>query len=184
MGLNGSFILVISDSHGGVANLAAVLDWAQSARCPHAFGTAVFLGDGFSDLATASARSGFPLPWHAVRGNGDYQSSIQDSKILEISSRKLFLSHGSRYRVEDGCQAITAAAWNSGAEAAIFGHTHVPYCATVDGIFLLNPGSISRPRSNAGCTFAILECPESGPLAARFFSLTDDLQCREFTLRA
>ena len=169
--------------------MATVLEWAQRAQ---AFDAAIFLGDGFDDLAPASARTGFTLPWHAVQGNGDYQSSISSNMILEIpaknsaqpSSRKLFLAHGNRYRVEESCIAIASVAESMGAEAALFGHTHAPYCATIDGIFLLNPGSISRPRSTAGCTFAVLECPDSGPLAARFFCLTDDRQCREIKLKA
>jgi len=194
MKLDSSFLLLISDSHGGTASLATVLEWTQSAMCTHTFDAAVFLGDGFADLAPASACTGFPLSWHSVRGNGDYQSNIDDSKVLEIpgknpaqrSSRRLFLSHGSRYRVEDGITSIAAAARSAGAEAALFGHTHVPYCAVVDGIFLINPGSVSRPRSKIGCTFAVLECPDSGPLAARFFNLTGlnpPNQCREITVK-
>jgi len=190
---SGSFVLVISDSHGSTASLATVLEWAETA-CDHTFDAAIFLGDGFADVDPASARTGFSLPWHAVRGNGDYQSYIHDNMVLEFpgknpalhSSRKLFLSHGSRYRVEEEFTSIAAAARSAGAEAALFGHTHVPYCATMDGIFLLNPGSISRPRSNAGCTFAVLECPDSGPLAARFFYLTGfnpPNQCREIKVK-
>jgi len=166
-----SSLLVISDSHGSIAALTTVLNWAQSANAG-ALDAAVFLGDGCEDLNIASARTGFPLSWHAVRGNGDYLFSIPDNMVLDLpSARKLFLSHGNRYHVREGYKTIAAAARNAGAEAALFGHTHVPYCATVDGIFLLNPGSISRPRDSADCTFAVLECPDSGPLAARFYKL-------------
>ena len=167
--MSGSSILAISDSHGDTAALTTILEWARDASID----TAVFLGDGFEDLGLASARAGFVLPWHAVRGNGDFFCSVPDSKVLEISARKLFLSHGNHYRVREGCKTISAAARNAEAEAALFGHTHVPYCATMDGIFLLNPGSISRPRSNTGRTFAVLECPDSSPLAARFFRLAN-----------
>jgi putative phosphoesterase len=171
--LDTSFILVISDSHGDVISLTAILEWTRNTGfC--VLDVAVFLGDGFEDLATASLRSGFTLPWHTVRGNCDYDFTIPDNMALEIpgKGRTLFLSHGHCYRVREDVKTIAAAARNAGAEAALFGHTHIPYCATVEGIFLLNPGSISRPRSNSGCTFAVLECPNSGPLAARFFSLT------------
>jgi len=186
---NSTFFLVISDSHGGTANLEAALEWAQSSV--YTFDAAIFLGDGYADLAQASARTGFPLSWHAVRGNVDYQQTIHTTKELEIpaknpaqkSSRKLFLSHGNHYRVEEGCQILAAVARSARAEAALFGHLHVPQCTNVDGIFLLNPGSISRPRSSIGCTFAVLECPDSGPLAARFFNL-ENQQCREITLKA
>jgi putative phosphoesterase len=161
-------ILVISDSHGDITSLGAVLAWAKDTTLD----AAVFLGDGVNDLAIASARTGFSLPWRCVRGNGDYDFSIPDNMVMEIPpSRKIFLSHGNRLRVRDGKRVIANAALSTGAETALFGHTHIPYCATVDGVFLLNPGSIGRPRSDAGRTFAIMECPESGPFSARFFTL-------------
>jgi putative phosphoesterase len=168
--LSSSSILIISDSHGNISAMTNVLKWTQKTDAD-AFHAAVFLGDGYEDLNLASARTGCNLQWHAVRGNGDFQFSIPDNVTLEIATRKLFLSHGNRYNVRENYKNITAAARNAGAEAALFGHTHIPYCATVDGIFLLNPGSISRPRSSADCTFAVLECPDSGPFAARFFRL-------------
>ena len=160
---------------------------------PGAIDAAVFLGDGADDLSAASAQAGFTVPWYKVRGNGDFDFSIPDSLILEISGeepsgesglepfgpggdsdippRKFFLAHGNRHGVEGGGQTIAAAARNVGAEAAFFGHTHVPYCAMLNGIFLLNPGSIGRPRSNSGPTFAILECLPAGRLSVRFFGL-------------
>jgi putative phosphoesterase len=161
-------ILVISDSHGDITALSTALAWAKNT----VLDAAVFLGDGAGDLAVASARTGFSLSWYSVRGNGDYGFSIPDNIVMEIPpSHKIFLSHGNRLRVGDGKRIIADAARRSGASAALFGHTHIPYCATIDGIFLLNPGSISRPRSDSGQTFAVLECPESGPFSARFFTL-------------
>lgn len=182
--LSGCSILVISDSHGNGQALTAALKWAQNNDFPKqsslswegSFVAAVFLGDGANDLAAASARAGFTVPWYKVRGNGDINFSIPDYLVLEIPvaegiSRKLFLTHGNRYGVDGGGLTIAAAARAAGAEAALFGHTHFPHCSVVNGIFLLNPGSIGRSRSDAGPTFAVLECPGTGPLTARFFGL-------------
>jgi putative phosphoesterase len=186
--------LVISDSHGDTAAMTAVLTWAQNtpgsafgttAGCiaeytsgytGGAFNAAIFLGDGAGDLAPASARAGFTLPWYTVRGNVDTDPSIPGSRTVEIpensqAARRLFMSHGNIYRIGEGCQTLADAARAKGAEAALYGHTHIPSCAVLDGIFLLNPGSIGRPRSNAGPSFAVLECPAVGPFAARFFTL-------------
>jgi putative phosphoesterase len=192
--MSNSSVLIISDSHGNVPALTAVLSWAQapSGISPSAFIAAIFLGDGENDLGPASAQTGFALPWYKVQGNGDHGFSTPASMILEIpqsktgkeanfglssrnpdtsSSRKIFLTHGNHYRVETGYEALASAAHANGAEAALFGHTHVPFCATLDGIFLLNPGSIDRPRSRIGPSFAVLDCPPSGPLSARFYQL-------------
>jgi putative phosphoesterase len=173
--LRNSLILVISDSHGNIPALVSALNWAQSIGAGTApFYAAIFLGDGTDDLDHASAEAGFTAPWYKVRGNGDMNFSIPDTLILEIPgnpARKLFLSHGNRHNVDGGGQAIAAAAKAAGAEAAFFGHTHVPYCSMINGIFVLNPGSIGRSRTNAGPTFAVLDCPANGPLSARFFCL-------------
>ena len=180
-----SSILALSDTHGNVPALATVLRWACQEQSSQnlTFTAAIFLGDGAEDLPLASAKEGFTVPWYKVRGNGDLNFSIPASLVLEIpghqdlhkesggSSRKLFLAHGNRHDVNDGGRMIAAAAKAAGAEAALFGHTHVPYCSLLDGIFLLNPGSIGRSRSNAGPTFAVLVCPDSGPFKARFFCL-------------
>ena len=168
-------VLVISDSHGEVPALTAVLDWACREQ-HNAFAAAAFLGDGAEDLPDASAQAGFTVPWYKVRGNGDLNLSIPNSLLLEIPmeggvTRKFFLTHGNRYNVDAGGQTLAAAAKDSGAEAALFGHIHIPHCSVVNGIFLLNPGSIGRSRSDAGPTFAVLDCPAKGPLSARFYNL-------------
>ena len=178
MNKDNASILVVSDSHGNKPALTAALAWARQASLtgqeslPQGtdFAAAIFLGDGGDDLAPASAEAGFAVPWYKVRGNLDYNFSVQDFLVLEIN-RKLFLAHGNRYAVDSGGQTIAAAAKAAGAEAALFGHTHTPHCSMVNGIFLLNPGSIGRSRSDAGPTFAVLECPAKGPLNARFYCL-------------
>jgi len=186
---------VISDSHGNTEALTAVLAWAKNeggsvvggmaggvtgdvsgSQSGSVFDAAIFLGDGADDLASASARAGFAFPWFIIRGNVDTYSTLPGSGSLESvgTGRKLFLTHGNVYRVGEGCRDLAAAARSNGAEAALYGHTHVPSCTTLNGIFLLNPGSIGRPRSSAGNTFAVLECPAAGPLSARFFSLASN----------
>ena len=173
--------LVLSDSHGNIPALTAALLWA--AKQGGSFAAALFLGDGADDLAAASAETGFSLPWYAVRGNGDMGDSL--SAELTVSpgqgGRALFLAHGNRYRLDEGFTGIAAAAQLAGAEAALFGHTHIPYRGMCGGILLLNPGSIGRPRSRTGPSFAVLDCPASGPLSARFYGLLQ--QGQNYTVR-
>lgn len=171
----GSGILVLSDSHGCLPALKAALFWAAGKN----FSAAVFLGDGAADTDAASAETGFCLPWYKVAGNGDFGFSLPESMILETGGGKIFLSHGSRYHVESGFQGIAAAARAAGAAAALFGHTHVPFLGERNGVFLLNPGSIGRPRSRTGASFAVLDC--SGPPAACFFGLVR--RGRDFAVR-
>jgi hypothetical protein len=101
--------------------------------------------------------------------------------------RRIFLVHGNRFAVETGLQGLGAAAGAAGAGIALFGHTHVPCLKYADtagkplpagdpgAVLFLNPGSIGRPRSRLGATFAVLELPPdtAGPPRVRFWGLTE-----------
>jgi putative phosphoesterase len=163
-----SFVLAVSDTHGNLPALAAVLNWARARGDLEA---AVFLGDGLEDLERASAAAGFAVPWYKVRGNLD-PPDAPETLTLETGGRRLFLAHGNRHHVETSPRELAAAARAAGAEAALFGHTHVPFRGMAcDNIFLLNPGSAGRPRSDAGATFAVLEVSPSAPFRAVFYCL-------------
>jgi putative phosphoesterase len=192
-----SYVLAVSDTHGNLPALTAILKWA----CVRAdFEAALFLGDGLEDLDRASAIAGFTVPWCKVRGNIDlpaYFSPVfaaPETLTVEIDGRRLFLAHGNYHHVETGLHELAAAAEAAGAEAALYGHTHVPFCAMITGdsltaanggCFILNPGSAGRPRSDAGATFAVLNCPAEGSFQAVFYGLTRQgrhIEIRELNL--
>ena len=104
-----------------------------------------FLGDGARDLEQVQER--FPaLYYYAVRGNCDLWSTLNASVSCVVEGVKIFAAHGHQYQVkyESSLTTLTAAARKEGASAALFGHTHEPYCAEHDGILLFNPGAVRR----------------------------------------
>jgi putative phosphoesterase len=149
-------LLVISDTHGHTESLIAVLRWAQRRRQADAL---VFLGDGAGALSQALAQTGFAAPWKAVKGNGDYDAPFPPFDVLDFAGRRFFLTHGHLYSLLGGFDALAAAAESQGAGAALFGHTHIPFWDESGGLLLLNPGSLGRPRSSRGPSFATIECP-------------------------
>jgi predicted phosphodiesterase len=96
--------------------------------------------------------------------------SIPETLVLpaEQFGRGIFLAHGNHHGIEAGHERLAEAAKAAGAGIAIFGHTHVPCLEYVNAgpagftekILLLNPGSIGRPRSRIGASFAVLEIPD------------------------
>jgi putative phosphoesterase len=165
--MNGQKLLVLSDIHGAVPALTGVLNWAKGC----AVGAAVFLGDGIEEMSAAAA--GFPFAVKMVRGNCDRAVSapIPEAALLDFAGHRFFLCHGHRYSPSGSLSTLVAAARNNEADAALFGHTHVPFCETVDGLLLINPGSVGRPRSNAGATFAVIECLPETALKASFWNI-------------
>jgi len=116
----------------------------------------IHLGDFEADAERIAERLG--LPYAAVKGNCDGAMRSQDSRyILETEYGNIYLTHGHCDGVSGGsvdrliyrCQEL-------GCKAAFFGHTHVALNMEVEGIRILNPGSISRPRDGSNGTYAIV----------------------------
>jgi hypothetical protein len=162
-------LLVLSDTHGQISDLEAVLNWAKDSSLSGGINTAVFLGDGISDLQRGARAAGFSCEWKLVRGNNDSDFSIPLSNAFDFNGHRFFFCHGHRSSLFNGFQTILAAAKNVNAQAALFGHTHVPYCKKVDDILLINPGSVGMPRTELGATFATVACEPGKPLEVEFW---------------
>lgn len=94
----------------------------------------------------------------AVRGNCD---SEVDEMVLNFpimstyssilyNSKRLFLTHGHVYG-EDNLPKL------SDGDVLIYGHTHIPVAKKENGIFIINPGSISIPKENNPNSYGVLE---------------------------
>ena len=168
-------LLVLSDTHGNSPFLEAVLRWA----CNDTFEAAVFLGDGIEDLRRAAALTGFACEWKMVRGNNDYAISVPEAAVVDCGGHRFFLCHGHRYTLYNGNERLITAARKMEADVALFGHTHVPSLENASGLLLVNPGSIGRPRSNIGSTFAVINCPPGKPLDVQFLQIDHTRTIRE-----
>lgn len=175
-------LLVVSDSHGDAAALAAAMAWGAEKGVD----ALAFLGDGNDDLAPAAERTGFGAPIFTVKGNGDGDHRLSQALTIEFSGRRVFLSHGHLMGVQDGLGLLMASAEASGADIALFGHTHRPFWEEFRRILVLNPGSIGRPRSEAGPSFATIAFPQDQWYIVRFWSVRNGTlgrkAIREFTL--
>jgi len=167
-------LLIFSDTHGSVSALKIVFKWANDHVPPK--GTlcaAACCGDGLSDLRRAADETGFYCDWKIVLGNNDYGIQAPESIVFDFSGHRFFVCHGHHLGLYSGFHTLLAAARNNDADAALFGHSHVPFLKKIDGITLINPGSVSRPRSRIGATFAIAECAEDKPIKTDFFGIDD-----------
>jgi putative phosphoesterase len=176
-------LLVLSDTHGDITSLKAVLNWAKDHIPPNdTIQAAAFLGDGLSDLQYAADAAGFYTDWKLVCGNNDYGISMPETLTFDFAEHRFFMCHGHRYNLYSGYHTITMAAKNSGADTALYGHSHIPYIKLMNGITLINPGSVGRPRSRVGATFAVIECPENSPINIKFYGIAARRDIQELTI--
>lgn len=137
-------ILVMSDSHGNSSRMYQLFK-EQNPRA------VIFLGDGLRDADYLFDRSGaVPIYW--VKGNCDLMTGtiVPEEQFLELSGKKIFITHGHNYFVKQGTYKLLQKAKELLADVALFGHTHIQHYEKQDGIILANPGAL------AGGKYAIM----------------------------
>lgn len=142
-------IAVISDTHGMNKDIIETL---VSMDKPDML---IHLGDYVDDGEKISKVLGIPIT--IVAGNGDPGSNYDEDQLIEINGKKLFLTHGHRYKVVRNLDTLYYKAMEMGADIALYGHTHVPVNIVYDNLIIMNPGSPSLPRSKSSIkTFGLI----------------------------
>ena len=94
----------------------------------------------------------------AVRGNCDGEVDqmmleypiMADYAVLLYNGKRIYITHGHVYN-KDNLPNIC------GGDILAYGHTHVPLADNENGIYILNPGSITLPKENNPNSYGILE---------------------------
>ncbi len=148
-------ILVLSDSHNDIASIEQAI--AAEGGIDHI----LHAGDYAKDMRFAKRGK---IPFDTVKGNCDGALSLdKEEQILEYEGIRILFTHGHKYGVKSGTEALVKAAKDKKCAAAVFGHTHRALCINEEGVLLFNPGSISRTKSNTQ-TYGILQTDGNGDI--------------------
>lgn len=147
-------ILVMSDSHGRKTVLQEIIE-----RHPEA-DTVLFLGDGARQFF--ELREKYPhKQFVAVCGNNDFfEHDLKTVEILTVKGVKIFMAHGYTFNIRIGNQKVIEAAKKIGAKIVLCGHTHVPKVDYTNGVYYLNPGSVSLSRSGPN-SYAVIDIEDN-----------------------
>ncbi len=139
-------ILVLSDSHSSLRFMRRCVDAVKPDALVH-------LGDHYDD-GEALAELYPHIPVHQVAGNCDrYRCPIGAREMLcyQLGGVMTYMTHGHTVHVKSGIGGLLADARRYGAQAALYGHTHIPDChREADGLWVLNPGSAGYGGGSAG----------------------------------
>ena len=135
-------ILIFSDTHGSFAEMKKVIAEEKPidvlAHC----------GDICGLFSSALGKTDYQI--RAVRGNCDYDTSLPETEVVELLTHKALLVHGHLHMVDNNNRYLVKTAKENGCDLALYGHTHVPEVVTEDGVLVINPGSLVRPRTRDG----------------------------------
>ena len=149
-------ILVVADTHKNFE----VLDLCVK-KNPDA-DMIIHLGDGEHEFADIQRM--YPMkPMIYVAGNTDF-GTHETTHVAKVGDYKIFCCHGHTHGVHDGLSLLVSAAKNSGCSIALYGHTHLYRTEVIDGVFVMNPGSLDSPRNHNKPTFGIIEISDEGKI--------------------
>lgn len=159
--------LIISDIHGSLTALDAVLPYFEQLKCNYILllGDILYHGprnplpEGYAPKEVADRLNKYADKIIAVRGNCDCEV---DQMVLRFpcqgsyttlfdNDAMLFLTHGHLYTPHNMPHI-------SDISLFLYGHTHRWELTRNDeGIWICNPGSISLPKDNRPATFAVYD---------------------------
>lgn len=147
-------IVVISDTHRRADIAEKVISRQETAA--HIF----FLGDVTSDIEDMQYI--FPeKKFHIVSGNCDYFSLYPTVGIEKIDGHSILYTHGHTFGVKSGTERLIKAARDSGCDIALYGHTHISKILYENGVYVVNPGSLSQPREGHA-SYAVIDIEKNG----------------------
>lgn len=107
-------------------------------------------------------------PVEAVAGNMDpylLASRLGRKKILQLGKFRIGMTHGDvgdGYHREKTPERAFSLFSQDRVDCIVFGHTHRPYKAYMNGVLLFNPGSPTDRRREPRCSVGLLTVDESG----------------------
>lgn len=155
-------ILVFSDSHGDKQSMQMAFEKEKNIQA------AIFLGDGLADFEEFCAQHK-NIKTYAVCGNNDFSINKNYPNTLNIKllHHTIIITHGHMYGVKTGRSKLALKAKESGADIALYGHTHNALQEDIADVTLINPGSISRYGFNP--SYAVVEI--NGDVKVNFHTL-------------
>lgn len=126
--------IVFSDSHGSVTNMELAIDREKPDYI-------IFLGDGEDDFDYVRDFVAPGKIYLQVKGNCDYGDHLNNF-VETICGTRIYLTHGNKEKVKGGLYELYAKATLENAKIALYGHTHCQDVSEINGIKMINPGSI------------------------------------------
>lgn len=92
----------------------------------------------------------------AIKGNYPLDAGFVFEKILDVEGKKVLLTHGHKLNLSSGLIPMITYGTQQNVDIILYGHTHVARADRVQDLLMINPGSVSRPRSDNPPSYLIL----------------------------
>jgi hypothetical protein len=146
---------VFSDSHGDLNALKRAVDHAGR------LDMAIHCGDYFEDIVKVLEDT--PIVYEGVCGNVDVVRHAPLEQQLEIGGLSIFITHGHIFDVKHDLNRLFYKGLELQVDICLFGHTHIAQIIEKEGLILMNPGSVTRPKAQQKASYGIIEIEHKIP---------------------
>jgi len=136
-------IVIISDNHGKIDVLKEILQ-----RHPEA--------DAYIHCGDSELSEEYLGPFLSVEGNNDVFYDYPEYRVIQIEDLKILIIHGHQYITSSRKAGLVKKAKSLGCSMVCYGHTHIFDVDLVEGISLLNPGSLRYNRDGSKTSYMVL----------------------------
>jgi len=183
-------IALVSDTHGDPTAWERALEVIGDVELICHSGDVLYHGifnpitDTYDPRRLATMLNEVAVPMVHARGNCDSEVDqmaldnhiLSDFAFASVDGTRILITHGHRNTEEE----LAAMASKAGIQLVQRGHTHLPGIRQVEGVTIINPGSVALPKQEGEApTAAVLE---DGRLT--IFDLRDNSVFAEGKLRA
>ncbi len=105
-----------------------------------------------------------------VRGNCDF-GMHRETEVVNVNGYKIFCCHGHLQGVHGGLDGLLRDARLNDCRIALYGHTHLYRSEVIDGIFVMNPGSLDSPRNHNLPTYGVIEISSDGEIGMKIIEV-------------
>ncbi|MDO4681049.1 MAG: metallophosphoesterase [Aerococcus sp.] len=154
-----SKIVIVSDNHGDQEILKMIVERHQDEAT--AF---IHCGDSEGNVEDPIWQS-----FTVVQGNMDF-ADFPLAEVVSVPEGKIMVTHGHRFDIKRDLNVLASYSKEAGCEVACFGHSHVMTLEEVQGVLMINPGSIRLPRGQyPHPTYAMLDWEADGTKMVTYY---------------
>lgn len=160
-------ILVVADTHKDFKSLELCVKNNPD------FDMLIHLGDGeheFNDIAAMYPQKAMIY----VGGNSDFEQH-ELTHVAKVGKCKIFCCHGHTLGVHNGLEPLVNTAKQNECNIALYGHTHLYKTELIDGVYVMNPGSLESPRNHNKPTYGIIELSPDGKIKMNIIALETEI---------
>ncbi len=130
-------VIIVSDNHGKSQILKDIV-----AKHPNAD---AYIHCGDSEMSPSEL-----LPFISVSGNNDYYYDLPELNVFDVKGNKILCMHSHTLPYGSAVESLVKKAKGKSCNIAVYGHTHRYDMRDIEGVLVINPGSLyyNRDRSN------------------------------------